>query len=306
MTGYHIGLHAVLLCLLFLTADRYFRRIRSIRGDEPRDVGDPYPGDECHRFNETWSPRVRISVKYACSPRRFFTITQKLVFLGNILQLHSTPTHTLTTMFRFSWMMLMACAGFAIISCASRPVDAPFHDATKVISAIVHEGHRFNHSVVTEADYPQSFRPQDIHEIARSLEPEELRILARSLDTADLEIRQVGQVVKVVAEVIEKVFNIVKAKIEQDKAVSSVIPYPSLRLQFPSISQARSGFTQHIISEGMKNKPGFNWIICHTKHHYTWNGARGKDWNHEHKEFDVSFGKTIGYVLRLHPISRQC
>ena len=139
-------------------------------------------------------------------------------------------------MIHLSWMMLMACAGFAVISCASHPVAAPFHDATQVISAIVHEGHRFNHSVVSEVDYPKSFRPQDIHEIARSLEPEELQILARSLDTVDLEGRQIGQVVKVVAEVIEKVFNIVKAKLEQDKAVSSIIPYLSLRPQSPSIS----------------------------------------------------------------------
>ena len=49
----------------------------------------------------------------------------------------------------------------------------------------------------------------------------------------------------------------------------------------------------------MKNKPGFNWIICGSKHHYKWNGVRGKDWNHEHKEFSVSFGKTVGYALVL-------
>ena len=194
----------------------------------------------------------------------------------------------------------MACAGFAVISCASRPVAAPFHDATKAISAIVHEGHRFNHSVVTDADYPKSFRPQDIHKIARSLEPEELQILARSLDTADLEERQAAEVaegVAAAAEVIEKVFNIVKDHIEKDKAVSRIIPNLSLYPQFPSISQARSGFTQQIVEEGMKNKPGFNWIICHTKHHYNWNGVRGQDWNHDHKEFDVSIGGTIGYVL---------
>lgn len=148
----------------------------------------------------------------------------------------------------------MACAGFAVISCASRPVAAPFHDATKVISAIVHEGHRFNHSVVTDADYPNSFRSQDIHEIARSLEAEELQILARSLDTTDLEERQVAQAVKVVAEVIEKVFNIVKAKIEKDKAVSGILLYLSLRPQSLSFSQARSGFTQHIVDEGMRNQ----------------------------------------------------
>ena len=209
-------------------------------------------------------------------------------------------------MARFSWMMLMACAGFAVMSSASRLVAAPFHDATQVISAIVHEGHRFNHSVVSEVDYPKSFRPQDIHEIARSLEPEELQILARSLDTVDLEGRQVAEVVKVVAEVIDQVFNIVKEKIEKDKAVRSItsMPYLSPPPQFPSISQARSGFTQDIVDEGLRNKPGFNWIICHTKHHYKWDGVRGKDWDHQHKEFDVSFGKTIGYVLHLHPISR--
>lgn len=64
-------------------------------------------------------------------------------------------------------------------------------------------------------------------------------------------------------------------------------------------SQARSGLTQQIVSKGMKNKPGFNWIICGTKYHYKWNGVRGKDWNHEHKEFGISFGKTVGYALFL-------
>ena len=66
----------------------------------------------------------------------------------------------------------------------------------------------------------KSLRPEDIHEIARSLKPEDLEVLGRSLEPEDLAERQIAQVVKVVAKVIEKVFNIVKNKIEHDKVVS--------------------------------------------------------------------------------------
>ena len=60
--------------------DRYFLHIR---GDEPRDVFDIHPcaGDEM--LIVSTELRVQISVKYACSPQRLFTITQKLVFLVN-------------------------------------------------------------------------------------------------------------------------------------------------------------------------------------------------------------------------------
>ena len=143
-------------------------------------------------------------------------------------------------MLRFPWMTLMACAVFAVISCSSRPVADLFHNATKAISTIVHEGHRFNHSVVTDVDYPKSFRQQDIHEIARLLEPEELQILARSLDTVDLEERQgAGEVIGVALEVLEKVFDIVYDLIKNDKAVSRIIPYLSCALNF--LRSPRSG-----------------------------------------------------------------
>lgn len=40
--------------------------------------------------------------------------------------------------------------------------------------------------------------------------------------------------------------------------------------------------------------PGFNYVICHTDHEYQWDGAEGADWAHDHTEFDVQIGGTIG------------
>ncbi len=43
--------------------------------------------------------------------------------------------------------------------------------------------------------------------------------------------------------------------------------------------------------------PDFNFVICHTKHSYTWDGNRGQDWDHWHEEFDIKIGGTIGYEV---------
>ena len=115
--------------------------------------------------------------------------------------------------------MLLVCADFALVSYASQ--ITPLHILNNT-HPLVLRGMLGGHleSIVSRTDFPEFLRSEDIHEIARSLEPKDLEVLGRSLEPKDLAERQIAQVVKVVAKVIEKVFKIVKNKIEQDKAVS--------------------------------------------------------------------------------------
>ncbi|KAJ8692726.1 hypothetical protein PTI98_010013 [Pleurotus ostreatus] len=59
---------------------------------------------------------------------------------------------------------------------------------------------------------------------------------------------------------------------------------------------ARSKFTSDLVGQLHAKQPNFNWIVCHTKHDYKWDGQRGVDWDHRHQEFDVKIGGTIGFV----------
>lgn len=43
--------------------------------------------------------------------------------------------------------------------------------------------------------------------------------------------------------------------------------------------------------------PGWNYVICHTDHSAKFNGEQGKDWDHLHKEYDISIGGTVGYEI---------
>ncbi|KAJ8456573.1 hypothetical protein ONZ45_g3123 [Pleurotus djamor] len=61
--------------------------------------------------------------------------------------------------------------------------------------------------------------------------------------------------------------------------------------------EARSSFTQNLVGQMHAQHPDFNWIICHTKHDYKFDGQRGKDWDHRHQEFDIKIGGTIGYEI---------
>ncbi|KAF9496840.1 hypothetical protein BDN71DRAFT_690673 [Pleurotus eryngii] len=60
---------------------------------------------------------------------------------------------------------------------------------------------------------------------------------------------------------------------------------------------ARSKFTYDLVGQLHAKQPQFNWILCHTKHDYKWDGQRGVDWDHRHQEFDVKIGGTIGYEI---------
>ncbi|KAJ8519983.1 hypothetical protein ONZ45_g3104 [Pleurotus djamor] len=79
-------------------------------------------------------------------------------------------------------------------------------------------------------------------------------------------------------EAIINIVNLVQDRINKDKA-------------------ARSQFTQDLVSRMHAAHPNFNWIICHTKHTYKFDGRRGVDWDHRHQEFDIKLGGTIGYEI---------
>jgi hypothetical protein len=62
---------------------------------------------------------------------------------------------------------------------------------------------------------------------------------------------------------------------------------------------ARSEFTQKLVSETRSKYPDRNVVVCHTKHHYKWDGVQGQDWEHRHQEFDVQIGGTVGYEIYI-------
>ncbi|KAF5380436.1 hypothetical protein D9615_004667 [Tricholomella constricta] len=110
--------------------------------------------------------------------------------------------------------------------------------------------------------------------------PESFRreLIERSEMQGELDRRAVGGLVRVAAKLISKVVKKVKEDIEKDK-------------------KARGEFTKFVVNDGRRTAPQFNWAICHTKHRHKFKGVRGKDWDHEHKEFDVIIGGTIGYEV---------
>jgi hypothetical protein len=63
--------------------------------------------------------------------------------------------------------------------------------------------------------------------------------------------------------------------------------------------EARSEFTQRLVSETRQKFPDRNVVVCHTKHHYKWDGVQGQDWSHQHQEFDIQLGGTIGYEIYI-------
>jgi len=100
-------------------------------------------------------------------------------------------------------------------------------------------------------------------------------------DDFDLDARGMGGIVDAVEDVVKMVINIVgtiKGEIAADKA-------------------ARSGFTQDLVGRMYKKNPKFTYFICHTEHTTAFTGKQGVDWGHSHQEFNVHFGKTVGYEI---------
>ncbi|KAF9496684.1 hypothetical protein BDN71DRAFT_1505590 [Pleurotus eryngii] len=60
---------------------------------------------------------------------------------------------------------------------------------------------------------------------------------------------------------------------------------------------ARGKFTYNLVSEMRQQYPGFNWVVCHTKHGTKFDGEKGEDWDHRHQEFDIKLGGTVGFEI---------
>ncbi|KAG5637723.1 hypothetical protein H0H81_003433 [Sphagnurus paluster] len=172
-------------------------------------------------------------------------------------------------MFRLSlWAITLTYAGISILSSGVRASPMAGSSA----SVPNYNFNRNSNSSLVLSAGPNLNNP--FEGITVDLEPDSFSgtrsVIQRSEQEAELNGRQVAQVVKVAVKVIEKIFDAVKAGIERDK-------------------KARGEFTNRIVAEGRRNKPQFNWIICHTKHRTQWKGVKGVDWDHDHKEFDVKY-----------------
>ncbi|KAG6840758.1 hypothetical protein C0991_004608 [Blastosporella zonata] len=103
-------------------------------------------------------------------------------------------------------------------------------------------------------------------------------VLDRSIIEAQLDRRIIGAIIRVAEKVIELIVSKVKEAIAHDKL-------------------ERAKFTVHVCDMGRADHKEFNWMVIHTKHRTKFEGTKGKDWDHSHKEFDVKIGGTIGYEV---------
>ncbi|KAL0955224.1 hypothetical protein HGRIS_004126 [Hohenbuehelia grisea] len=110
----------------------------------------------------------------------------------------------------------------------------------------------------------------DTYEVARDL--------SASNGTSQLEGRQAAQIASAVIGGITQIIGGIQDGIKQDKL-------------------NRGEFTKNLVSQMHQQHPDFNWIVCHTKHTYKFDGQRGVDWDHRHQEFDIKVGGTIGYEI---------
>ncbi|RDB15046.1 hypothetical protein Hypma_005457 [Hypsizygus marmoreus] len=62
-------------------------------------------------------------------------------------------------------------------------------------------------------------------------------------------------------------------------------------------NQARGRFTQELVYRLNQADWSFNYVVCHSKHTYSFAGRRGVDWGHYHEEFDIKVGGTRGYEI---------
>ncbi|KAF8230847.1 hypothetical protein L208DRAFT_101092 [Tricholoma matsutake] len=59
----------------------------------------------------------------------------------------------------------------------------------------------------------------------------------------------------------------------------------------------REAYTQQVVSDLYANNSNANYVVCHTKYDFSFDGTQGTDWDHLHHELPVSFGRTIGYDI---------
>ncbi|KAF8070714.1 hypothetical protein FPV67DRAFT_1038537 [Lyophyllum atratum] len=166
-------------------------------------------------------------------------------------------------MFHSSLMMiLVACAGLAAISSVNAFPMVDASNSTQTLS-----------THASFSDNPFEGIMIDIRSDSFSKS-----MVDRSAMDAELDRRIIGAIVRGAVQLIMKVVAKVKEGIEKDK-------------------KARGKYTMWVAEEGRKQHPEFNWVVCHTKHRTKWKGTKGVDWGHDHKEFDVKIGGTIGYEV---------
>jgi len=71
----------------------------------------------------------------------------------------------------------------------------------------------------------------------------------------------------------------------------------SIRGQLDKEKEARGKYTSTLAGKLCAAKPQYNWMIIHNGDVH-FDGVRGKDWGHMHKEFPLSFlHRTMGYEV---------
>ncbi|KAJ8519984.1 hypothetical protein ONZ45_g3105 [Pleurotus djamor] len=60
---------------------------------------------------------------------------------------------------------------------------------------------------------------------------------------------------------------------------------------------ARSQYTQDLVLRMNSTYPGYNWIACHSKHTYKFDGTVGVSWGHRHSDFETKAGGISGYEV---------
>lgn len=152
--------------------------------------------------------------------------------------------------------------------------------------ASIFEGRDFVPEDIFERDAAYAFATGETLQVRDVLDDDEIHELAmrhlgideRNFDEA-LETRAApAALVRVVAQGIKQIIDVIKGMIAKDK-------------------ERRGKFTVDLINRSKAKYPGYNWVMCHTKHTTKFDGQKGKDWGHRHEEFKVSFGKTIGYEI---------
>lgn len=48
------------------------------------------------------------------------------------------------------------------------------------------------------------------------------------------------------------------------------------------------------MKENHNKWPEFNWVIVHPDHTISFDGVKGENWDHFHREYDIQIGGTIG------------
>ncbi|KAM6492049.1 hypothetical protein JOM56_011773 [Amanita muscaria] len=104
----------------------------------------------------------------------------------------------------------------------------------------------------------------------------------RDFDGDDINKRQAQAIIKIGQKIGEAIWKLVKG----------------IKGQLDKEKNARGKYTSTLAGRLCGAKPQYNWLIIHTKHDVHWDGVRGKDWGHAHREFPLGWLKrTTGFEI---------